>query len=222
MTMPPATASSTRLRTAVRDIRLADPAFIPIIDVAGPCSLGSVGDEDRTPFVSLVGSIVSQQLSTAAAATIHQRLTLACGSEITPQAIQGLGDDALRGAGLSGAKCRTLRELATRICDGTLDLEALRDEGTDEDITTELTSIWGIGEWTVHMFLIFHLGRWDIWPAGDLGVRKGWQVVHGGEGDPGPTALQAAADHLRPHRSVAAWYCWRAWEKQTELRSQAG
>lgn len=200
------------MRAAEKHLRETDPAFAPIIDTAGPCTLAHRSADDATPYSALVTSVVSQQLSTPIARTLTQRLRDKAGCDLHPQSLASLHIEDLREIGLSNAKARTILGLTTAVISGELNLDELATRSDDDTVAEQLLRLWGIGPWTVHMFLIFHLGRLDIWPTGDLGVRKGWQVVHGDDGDPGPNALVNAADHLAPYRSVAAWYCWRAWE----------
>ena len=206
---PPRTHTITQAEELLRS---ADPCFATVIDSHGPCTIALARTDDSTPFSALATSVVSQQLSTPIARTLASRLKDLVGAELTAEAVAGTTVDDLRALGLSAAKARTILGLANAVTTGSLDLDALSRHGDDATIYDSLTSLWGIGPWTVHMFLIFHLGRLDVWPVGDLGVRKGWQVIHGGDGDPGPSIVQAAADHLMPYRSVAAWYCWRAWD----------
>ncbi len=201
-----------RVQDAEEHLREADPAFAPIIDSAGPCALGRRSEDDVTPYSALVTSIVSQQLSTPIAKLLTERLRSRVGSDLRPDALELLQVEDLREIGLSNAKARTILGLTDAITSGHIDLDDLASRADDDVVSEQLTALWGIGPWTVHMFLIFHLGRLDVWPTGDLGVRKGWQVVHGGIGDPGSQALVSAADHLQPYRSIAAWYCWRAWD----------
>ena len=166
----------------------------------------------ETAFAALVRAIVYQQLAGAAAAAIHGRLVTALGNEMEPQALIALSDDALRAAGLSANKTASLRDLAAKVLDGTVVLSprGLSRE-SDEEVVARLSSVRGIGRWTAQMFLLFQLRRMDVWPTGDLGVRRGyglaWHV-------PTPTAreLQRLGDPYRPYRSVVAWYCWRAAE----------
>lgn len=205
-------ATPASIRKATRTIRDNDPAFAAIIESAGPCTLAQRSDDDSTPYSALVTSVVSQQLSTPIARLITQRLRDLAGHELRPQDLRRLSIEDLRSVGLSGAKARTIMELTEAVNSGSLDLDELAEHADEEQITTALTQLWGIGTWTAHMFLIFHLGRLDVWPSGDLGVRKGWAVIHGESGDPGAATIHAAADHLAPYRSVAAWYCWRSWE----------
>ena len=204
------TASAESLRRAEDHLIRLDPAFGPYIASRGPCTLGTRSRHDRTAFSSLVTSVVSQQLSTKAAATISDRLIRATGGRLTPERVAGLTPDDLRAAGLSGAKARAVHGIAEAVLAGDLDLAALRRATNDDVVIESLTRLWGVGEWTAHMFCIFTLGRLDVWPIGDLGVRRGWQTIHGHAVEPEPRALLDAAAPLSPYRSVAAWYCWRA------------
>lgn len=205
-------STSAGVRKGELHLRQADPAFAAIIATHGPCTIADRSDDDVTPYSALVTSVVSQQLSTPIARELTKRLRALTEGDISPGAIGNFTTDDLRGIGLSNAKSRTILGLTDAIASGSLDLDGMAQHADDDRIVEQLTALWGIGPWTAHMFLIFHLGRLDVWPTGDLGVRKGWQVVHGATGDPGADALITAADHLQPYRSVAAWYCWRAWE----------
>jgi DNA-3-methyladenine glycosylase II len=165
-----------------------------------------------THFEALVRSIVYQQLAGRAAAAIHGRLIAALDGQVTPQRLMALPEEAVRAAGLSGSKTASLRDLAAKVLDGTvvLDPAGLRAE-SDTEVVARLSTVRGIGKWTAEMFLMFQLRRLDVWPTGDLGVRKGfglaWHI-------PMPTAkeLEPLGDPYRPYRSVVAWYCWRAAE----------
>jgi DNA-3-methyladenine glycosylase II len=185
------------------------PVMATLIAAAGPMR---IRPPQETHFAALVRAITYQQLAGAAAATIHGRLLVALGGTVEPEVMVALSDEQMRAAGLSGNKTASLRDLATKVLDGTvlLDPRSLGRE-SDDEVITRLTAVRGIGEWTAHMFLIFQLRRLDIWPTGDLGVRKGYGLAWG---IPTPTAkeLQSLGDELRPFRSVAAWYCWRATE----------
>jgi DNA-3-methyladenine glycosylase II len=185
------------------------PVMANLIAAAGPIR---IRPPQESHFAALVRAITYQQLAGAAAATIHGRLVAALGGTVEPTALLALTDEQMRAAGLSGNKTASLRDLSAKVLDGTvvLDPRGLGRE-SDEEVITRLTAVRGIGEWTAHMFLIFQLRRLDIWPTGDLGVRKGYGLAWG---IPTPTAkeLQALGEELRPFRSVAAWYCWRATE----------
>jgi len=186
-----------------------DPVLRRLVDEAGPAR---VRPPAESHFEALVRAIVYQQLAGAAAAAIHGRLIAALGGQVTPERLLSLPDDALRSAGLSGSKTASLRDLAAKIGDGTvvLDPAGLRAE-SDAEVVARLSTVRGIGKWTAEMFLMFQLRRLDVWPTGDLGVRKGFGLAWG---IPTPTAkeLEPLGDPYRPYRSVVAWYCWRAAE----------
>lgn len=165
-----------------------------------------------THFEALVRSIVYQQLAGNAAAAIHRRVVATLSSAVEPDRVLATPEEELRAAGLSANKLASLRDLAAKVTDGTvvLDPRGLARE-PDEEVIARLSTVRGIGEWTAQMFLMFQLRRMDVWPTGDLGVRKGyglgWEVPM-----PAPKQLLALGDPFRPYRSVAAWYCWRACE----------
>jgi DNA-3-methyladenine glycosylase II len=185
------------------------PQMAALVAAAGPIHLRR---PQESSFAALVRAITYQQLAGAAAATIHGRLLVALDGIVEPAAVLALSDEAMRAAGLSGNKTASLRDLATKVLDGTVILEPRRiRRESDDEVISRLTAVRGIGEWTAHMFLIFQLRRVDVWPTGDLGVRKGYGLAWG---IPTPTAkeLGPLGDELRPFRSVAAWYCWRAAE----------
>ncbi len=166
-------------------------------------------------FETIVFAVIGQQLSGKAADTITHRLISKTGSPVKPAKIIRLGHDALREVGLSNAKARTILELSQAVKDG-FALESV-DELSDEEILKELTQFWGIGRWTVEMFMMFRLGRLDIWPAGDLGVRKGWAKIQGLAQTPTEKEIVNMADHLQPYRSVVAWHCWRMLDEEPEF-----
>jgi DNA-3-methyladenine glycosylase II len=186
-----------------------DPVIRRLVAEAGPAK---VRPPAETHFEALVRAIVYQQLAGRAAAAIHGRLIDALGGQVAPERLLALPDGALRGAGLSGSKTASLRDLAAKVLDGTvvLDPAGLRTE-SDAEVVARLSTVRGIGKWTAEMFLMFQLRRLDVWPTGDLGVRKGFGVAWG---IPTPTAkeLEPLGDPYRPYRSVVAWYCWRAAE----------
>ena len=204
---PAAPARSFPAAAAV--LAAADPVLRRLVDETGPPRLRR---SDEGHFGTLVRAIVYQQLAGAAAAAIHGRLINAMGGEVTPERLLSLSDEACRAAGLSGRKTESLRDLAAKVLDGTvvLDPRRLRAE-TDAEVIARLSSVRGIGTWTAQMFLLFQLRRLDVWPTGDLGVRRGYGLAWG---VPMPTAkeLEPLGDPYRPYRSVVAWYCWRAAE----------
>jgi DNA-3-methyladenine glycosylase II len=207
---PPAASRPVRSWPAAADVLAGrDPVMHRLVAEAGP---PRVRPPAETHFAALVRSVLYQQLAGPAAAAIHGRLIAALGGQVTPEQVLALPADTLRSAGLSGSKAASLRDLAAKVLDGTvvLDPHRLRAE-SDAEVIARLTAVRGIGTWTAQMFLMFQLRRLDVWPTGDLGVRKGfglaWQI-------PTPTAkqLEPLGDPYRPYRSVVAWYCWRAAE----------
>ena len=162
----------------------------------------------RSRFAALVESIQYQQLAGAAAAAIHGRLMALFPDEMTPEAMLALPEAALRGAGLSGAKTASVRDLAVRVLDGTVPLARI-GRLPDEEIVRRLSVVRGIGPWTAEMFLIFQLRRPDVWPILDYGVQKGYAMAFGLAAVPKPRELLPLGERFRPYRTVAAWYCWR-------------
>jgi DNA-3-methyladenine glycosylase II len=159
-------------------------------------------------YGALLRSIVGQQLSTKAARSIYTRLTdLFGGRAPTPRELLDTEPDQIRSVGLSRAKVAYLRDLAEHVEDGELDLEAL-PELPDEEVSVKLTAIKGLGQWTVDMFLIFHLGRPDVLPVGDLGIRRAVQIGYGLDELPKPAELESIAEPWRPYRSLASLYLW--------------
>lgn len=166
------------------------------------------------PFSYLVRAIVYQQLAGAAARTIHERLVAALGGEVAPARVLREREAALRAAGLSANKLAAIRDLASKVRSGEVELADLHDR-PDEEVVRRLTLVRGIGPWTAHMYLLFRLHRPDVWPVGDLGVRAGFAKIHGLQEHPTPKELAGLGERYRPWRSAAAYYCWRALE--TEL-----
>ena len=153
------------------------PQFEPYVETFGPADLRRARPR-RTHFAELVRAICFQQLAGAAARTIHGRLELALDGNTTPEAVLALPVETMRAAGLSANKSASIRDLAERVLAGDVELDRVA-RLSDEKIVTELTLVRGIGRWTAEMFLMFQLGRLDVWPVGDLGVRKGYAVIHG-------------------------------------------
>lgn len=192
-----------------------DPVLAPLIRKYGACGITTGREQDI--FCGLVEAIVSQQLSTRAAATIYSRVRalLPDGGTPTPEALQLIPDAALRGAGLSRQKLGYMRDLSLKVLDGSINTAGLR-ELTDEQIVQELTKIKGIGRWTVEMLLIFRLTRPDVFPAGDLGIVKAVQKAYNLRKTPDVKRLHAIAERWRPYRSVASWYLWASLENRPD------
>jgi DNA-3-methyladenine glycosylase II len=187
-----------------------DPAFGPWVKHVGPVRVPVSTDE---PFFYLARAIVYQQLAGAAARTIHGRFVEALGGEVTPAKVLRVRETTLRRAGLSGSKLAAIRDLATKVRSGEVDVSNLQDQ-SDEEVTRRLTLVRGIGPWTAHMHLMFRMHRPDVWPVGDLGVRAGFAKIHALAAHPTQKELEPLGDGYRPWRSAAAYYCWRALEHE--------
>jgi len=196
---------ATDYSKARRLLARRDPVLRELMREHGPCGLADAQHTD--PFRALVSAIISQQLSTKAAATIKARLVTLVASRLTPSRIAAVSDDALRGVGLSRQKIAYLRDLCNRVTGGDLALDQL-DAMTDDDVVVALTSVKGIGRWTAEMFLMFRLHRPDVLPVGDLGIVKAVQQAYGLRKMPTPERLTKLGEQWRPYRSVACWYLW--------------
>jgi DNA-3-methyladenine glycosylase II len=191
---------------AQRHLARRDKVLKQLIAAVGPCTLRL--NPDR--FGLLIRSILSQQISGKAAASIGARLVQALGpAGLTPGGILALPDETLRAAGLSVAKARAVRDLAEKVHGKSVPLETLHDL-TDEEVIAALVPVRGIGRWTAEMFLIFSLGRFDVLPVADLGLRAGVQEQYGLAELPAKAELTELAEPWRPYRSIATWYFWRS------------
>lgn len=216
MAARPDPARAIDTRAALRTLRRADPTLGRAIASIGRFTLPSDPRTTNSVYAALTRAIVSQQLSGRAAATIHGRLCAlfprprgrgAGGPR--PEDILAAPDEALRGAGLSRAKTLALRDLATRTLDGGVPTLAAARRMDDEEIVERLTAVRGVGRWTAQMFLIFELGRPDVLPIDDFGVRKGFALAFGQSALPTPRALAEHGERWAPWRTVASWYLWR-------------
>ena len=162
-------------------------------------------------FASLAESIAYQQLNGTAAATIWGRTVAALDGDVTPAAVLACGPERLRACGLSGAKTASLLDLAERSARGEIPFGTI-GRLPDEEVIAALVHVRGIGRWTAHMFLMFTLGRLDVWPTGDYGVRNGYALCWGLDRMPTERELEPLGDRFRGARSLVAWYCWRATE----------
>jgi DNA-3-methyladenine glycosylase II len=197
---------------ALGELRAADEVIGRLIDDFGSPDevLRRRGRRPGDAYGALVRSIVGQQLSTKAARTIYERLIeLFDGHTPTPAELLEADPEDIRGAGLSRPKVAYLRDLAEHVEDGELELERLA-ELPDEEVSAQLTAIKGLGQWTADMFLIFHLGRPDVLPVGDLGIRRAVEGLYGLSELPSPAELEGIAEPWRPHRSLACLYLWRS------------
>jgi len=202
---------------ALAHLRAADAKLGALIDCAGPFTLKL--DPLPSPFESLLESILYQQLHGKAAAAIHTRVREYFGGDPAPQLLLDTPDEVLRTAGVSGNKVRALKDLAARTLDGTVPTHAAIKKLSDAEIVERLTEVRGIGPWTVEMLLIFRLGRPDVMPATDYGVRKGFALTFqrlpktrplAAEDLPKPEVVFKRGKRWAPFRSVASWYLWRA------------
>ena len=200
---------------AYRHLRQNDPVLAQLLDEHGPYTPRPAGD----PYAALVRTIVYQQLAGAAAGAIHGRLLALYGDgpqgrAPEPEELLATDDTDLRAAGLSGPKIGYLRDLASHVSEGRLDFDGI-DDLDDAEVMARLTAVKGIGEWSAHMFLMFQLGRPDILPVGDLGVRKGMVAAYGLRKLPSPRRMHEIGRKWAPYRSVGSWYMWRAVETLT-------
>ena len=183
-----------------------DPAMERIVRAAGPATFRQPSSDY---FNALARSIVFQQLAGKAANAIHGRFVALFAGSPTAEAVLEAEEATLRGCGLSANKVAAIRDLAGKTSDGSVSLEQI-EELDDEEIVARLTAIRGIGRWTAEMFLMFQLGRPDVWPVDDFAVAKGYAIIHRLAEPPKPRTLKPLGEVYRPLRSAAAWYCWRA------------
>ena len=202
---------------AVAHLRARDAKLSALIDRAGPFTMQL--DRSASPFESLLESILYQQLHGKAAATIHRRVREYFGGDPTPQQRIATPDEVLRAAGVSGNKIKAMKDLAARTIDGTVPSHAAIRKMSDADIVERLTEVRGIGPWTVEMLLIFRMGRPDVLPVSDYGVRKGFALTFQrvpktrpieAADLPAPDVVFKRGQRWAPFRSVASWYLWRA------------
>lgn len=198
-------AHSYNYRNAIRHLKKADQRMGEVISAVGPCNLRI----DSNGFRMLSRSIVGQQLSTKAAATIWGRFQELVGDKRVPVSrVQKLSHTQLRGVGLSESKANYIALLANNVQSKQLKLRSLKN-ASDESVIQTLTEQKGIGVWTAHMFLMFSLGRPDVLPTGDLGIANGIQSIYGLKQRPTPAQMHNIARNWHPFASAASWYCWQ-------------
>jgi len=193
-----------------------DAAFAAVIDRIGPC--GFAADRRGTHFAHVARAIVYQQLSGKAAGTIYGRLVTRLGGTPTPARVLALPLADLRAVGLSGQKAAYIRDLAARIADRSLPVARLA-RLDDATIIAALTAVKGIGTWTAQMFLMFRLGRPDVLPSNDLGIRKGVQLAYRLRALPAPAQVERLGAGWSPYASVASWYLWRVADAENAART---
>lgn len=198
-----------------QELAKGDAVIAALVDQFG---LPEFPEPTEQPFATLVRAITQQQIASAAARAIHARLVTALRGQVTPERLAATPAEALRAVGLSANKVASLKDLATKTLDGIVHLAPGElAHLPDEEITAELTGVRGIGAWTADMFLMFQLRRPDVWPVGDLALRRGiadaWQIP-----TPSPKQLMAFGERFRPHRSVVAWYGYQAAHRLSTTR----
>jgi DNA-3-methyladenine glycosylase II len=213
---------------AIAHLKKNDPKLGQLIDRVGEFKMKL--DAAPSPFETLLEAILYQQLNGKAAATIHGRVREFFGCDPTPQQLLSVPDERLRGCGVSGNKIKAMKDLAAKTLDGTVPSHAAIMKMPDADIVERLTEVRGIGSWTVEMLLIFRLGRPDVLPVTDYGIRKGYALTFlklpktravEAKDLPKPDVLFRRARKWTPFRSVASWYLWRACDLAREAKSKA-
>jgi DNA-3-methyladenine glycosylase II len=200
---------------AVEHLSRSDKIMARLIGKVGPCTIEI---KSRSPFEALVTAVTHQQLNGTAASTILRRVrALFPGRRFpTPMALRAMSDERLRAAGLSRAKTAAMKDIAAKTIEGIIPSERAIAKMSEEEILERLLTVRGVGPWTVEMLLIFTLGRTDVLPVTDYGVRKGFALTYGWKELPTPRELLEFGEKWRPHRSTAAWYFWRALETPAE------
>jgi DNA-3-methyladenine glycosylase II len=195
---------------ALRHLSKEDPVLRRVIKAVGPCTLEV--EAKRSPFESLIRAVAHQQLHGKAAECILRRfIALFPGRKFPrPADLAAVPDEAIRGAGFSGAKLAAIRDIAAKTLDGIVPGPRAILNLPDDEIVERLTAVRGVGRWTVEMLLIFQLGRPDVLPVDDFGVRNGFRRTYGLSEMPKPKELLAHGERWRPYRTTAAWYLWRA------------
>ena len=201
------------MEEATASLARCDRVVASLIEVHGPPPRRRPVPGSKR-FGELVKSIVYQQLAGNAAASIHGRLVAALGGRVTPAAVVAADPEVLASCGLSRAKAASIRDLADRVIAGQVSLERI-GRLSDDDIVEHLCQVRGIGPWTADMFLLATLGRLDVWPTGDYGVRAGFARAWELPAIPTPKELAVMGEPFRPYRSLVAWYCWRVVDDRT-------
>jgi DNA-3-methyladenine glycosylase II len=207
-----------KLRIGEKHLAINDKKLAPIINASGPCRLKPHTDH----YGELVGSIVGQQLSAKAAGAIWHRVLDLFGSKMpTPEQLIKVEDQKLRDVGLSWAKVKYVKDLAQHILDGRLDLEHISTMPNNQ-LIEQLTAVKGLGEWSAHMFMMFGLGRLDILPVGDLGIRKAMMNQYNLKELPAPATCITIANknNWHPYESIASWYLWQSLDNSPQKQSR--
>jgi DNA-3-methyladenine glycosylase II len=203
---------------AAQALAASDPVLARVIHRVGPCTLQPEGEPDL--FQALLRSIIFQQLHGKAATAIHARV-VALMPQPNANSLQGLPDRFLRAAGLSANKLLAARDLASKTLDGTVPTITVATQLSDDALIERLTQVRGIGPWTVQMLLIFYLGRPDVMPASDFGIRKAFSLLYRRGRPVTPAAILRHAKRWQPYRSLASWYLWRSLDAELALEMPA-
>jgi DNA-3-methyladenine glycosylase II len=201
--------TESQMKKIARELSSRDKRLAKVIEAHPLCTVGR-NPKPVTHFEALVESVIAQQLAVKAADTIYGRVKDLARGRMIPGRIAEISETEMRAAGVSGAKFKTIQGLADAAISKRININKLHEIDDDQLIFNQLTSLWGIGPWTVDMFMMHQLGRLDIWPTGDLGVRRGWEKIHSLKEEIEPKVLEKKGEKYRPYRSVVAWYCWRA------------
>jgi DNA-3-methyladenine glycosylase II len=201
--------TESQMKKIAKELSARDARLAKVIQAHPLCTVGR-NPKPVTHFEALVESVISQQLAVKAADTIYARVKSLAKGRVIPGRIADISEIEMRAAGVSGAKFKTIQGLADAALSKRININELHEIDDDLEIFNQLTGLWGIGPWTVDMFMMHQLGRLDIWPTGDLGVRRGWEKIYSLKEEIDPKALVSKGDKFRPYRSVVAWYCWRA------------
>jgi DNA-3-methyladenine glycosylase II len=205
--MTPAT-----IERAVKHLRAADPVLEQLIDRVGSCRFSS--SRKSSPFEALVYAVAHQQLHGAAARAILNRfLALYPGREFpSAEDVEGTADRELRGVGFSRGKIKCIRDLTAKTLSGVVPARRAIQRLDDETIVKRLIPVHGVGRWTVEMLLMSTLGRPDVLPVDDYGIRAGFRIAFGMKSSPKPITVRRRGERWRPYRTIASWYLWRATE----------
>jgi DNA-3-methyladenine glycosylase II len=201
--------TESQMKKIAKELSTRDARLAKVIQAQPLCAVGR-NPKPVTHFEALVESVISQQLAVKAADTIYARVKSLSKGRVAPARLADISEAEMRAAGVSGAKFKTIQGLAVVALSKKIQINKLHEIADDQEIFDQLTGLWGIGPWTVDMFMMHQLGRLDIWPTGDLGVRRGWEKIYSLKEEIDPKALISKGDKFRPYRSVVAWYCWRA------------
>ena len=205
--MPKSMSKEVQMKQIIKQLLKTDPTFKAVVKDSPLCDIGLTKPK-YSHFETLTHSIISQMIATKAAATISNRLITTCNNKVEAKVILKLGHKKLQAVGLSNAKTAAILDLAELTQSNALSFERF-NKLSNAEIEKELIQVKGIGSWTAQMFLIFHLGRLDIWPILDLGVRRGWMSLHKLRSEISPAKLATQGQKFAGYESVVAWYCWK-------------